>query len=364
MGETSLMDNLFSLSWFLVYTKNKLFLYLPHMMQPRQRALAFLGGVVVLIGLLVVIWQLMPSTPASVAPVATITPPTQNTSSSETVVPDGANMPDGKGKPTTSNGALVASTTQDLPFVDLPGRREGNLCDSGDFICISNTYRNVTVTNPLTVTGTALVFEGRISWKLLLGNGDDRVLASGVIQADHAAQGVPASFTLRSFFPDSMASANGAATLVLFEVSLKDGQPIHTLRVPVRVSGETSTIKVFAAAPATGTDCKQVAPVSIRIPRTSLPIEASLQRLLTLRPTPERPSDINSIPDGTKLLSFSLKDGIATAVFSRELDNGVAGSCLVQGIREQITRTLLQFPSVQKANIIADGKTVDTTLQP
>lgn len=334
------------------------------MMQPRTRALAFLGGIVVLVGVLVLIWRAMPTPPVQ-APV--VTSPTSSSSPLGQGPKGGAvvtssDPSEGKGLPGTTMAAV--STTQDLPFVDLPGRRTGNICDSGDFICVSDDYRNTAVTNPLMVTGTALVFEGRITWRLFLGNGGDRELASGVIQAERAPEGVPAPFTLRAFFPESMAATNGPGTLVLYEVSLKDGQPLHILRVPVRLSAETSTIKIFAAAPRPGNDCIQVVPVSLRIPRTSLPMEASLQRLLTLRPTTERPEDMNAIPEGTKLLSFSLKDGVVTAVFSRELDANIGGSCRVTTIREQITRTLMQFPSVKRVDIIAEGKTADTTLQP
>jgi hypothetical protein len=332
------------------------------MMQPRVRALAFLGGLIVLATMLILIWQAMPTAPAQM-PMGQFTDPKNppGASSGMGIATSTAERPDGKGKPPL---ALGASTTQDLPFVDLPGRRDGNLCDSGDFICISDDYRNATLSNPLTVSGTALVYEGRLSWRLLLGNGNDRELASGVVQAERAPDGVPAAFTIRAFAPDSMTAASGVATLVLFEPSLKDGQPIHVLRVPVRVSNETSAITVFSATPKTGDDCKTLAPMTIRVPKTALPVEASLQRLLLLRPTPERPSDLSMIPEGTKLLSFTLKDGVATAVFSRELDQGIAGSCRVSVIREQISRTLMQFPSIKKVVIIAEGKTEDTTLQP
>ncbi len=333
------------------------------MMQPRVRALAFLGGLIVLATILILIWQAMPTAPAQM-PIGQTTDPTSPPASlgGAGTATSTAEKPDGKGKSTIA--VSTGSTTQDLPFVDLPGRRDGNLCDSGDFICISDDYRNTVLSNPLTVSGTALVYEGRLSWRLLLGNGNDRELASGVVQAERAPDGVPAAFSIRAFTPDSMTAANGVATLVLFETSLKDGQPMHVLRVPVRVSNETSAITVFGTTPKTGDDCKTLAPVSIRIPKTALPVEASLQRLLLLRPTPERPSDLSMIPEGTKLLSFVVKEGVATAVFSRELDHGIAGSCRVSVIREQISRTLMQFPSIKKVVIIAEGKTEDTTLQP
>lgn len=340
------------------------------MIKPQQRLGVFLGGVLVLILALVVIWRTIPTYPVE-APVrvavnqdGTSTTVGMNNgvagSGTSTTARDDQ---DGKDKGTIP-GQSAGSTTQDLPFIDLPGRRNGNNCDSGDFICISKDFQQMTLSNPVMVTGTAVVFEGRLTWKLVLGNGEGTELAAGVVQTDGAPEGMPAPFTIRSFFPPSMAATKGEATLILYEVSLKDGSPIHVLRVPVRLNGETSTIKVFGLGPKTAEDCTTLAPISVVIPKTQFPVEASLQRLLTLRPTAQDPQEVNAIPVGTKLLSLVVKNGIATAVFSRELDQNIGGSCRVTVIREQIRQTLMQYASVKSVQILAEGKTADTTLQP
>lgn len=71
-----------------------------------------------------------------------------------------------------------------------------------------------------------------------------------------------------------------------------------------------------------------------------------------------------SIPSHVKLLSVTADDnGIVTADFDSHLDAGVAGSCRVSAIREQITRTLSQFPEVRGVVISVEGD-VDGALQP
>ena len=55
--------------------------------------------------------------------------------------------------------------------------------------------------------------------------------------------------------------------------------------------------------------------------------------------------------------SLSIENGIATADFSQELRAYGGGSARVRAIREQITRTLTQFPSVREVRIAIEGQT-------
>ncbi|MDZ7843343.1 MAG: GerMN domain-containing protein [Anaerolineales bacterium] len=64
-----------------------------------------------------------------------------------------------------------------------------------------------------------------------------------------------------------------------------------------------------------------------------------------------------------KLLGFTLQEGTATVNFSQEMNAYGGGSARVQSIREQITRTLMQFPSVDEVIIAVEGKT-EGVLQP
>lgn len=58
-----------------------------------------------------------------------------------------------------------------------------------------------------------------------------------------------------------------------------------------------------------------------------------------------------------RLLGLTIRDGVATADFSQELRAYGGGSARVSAIRRQITRTLLQFPSVREVRIAIEGQT-------
>lgn len=64
-----------------------------------------------------------------------------------------------------------------------------------------------------------------------------------------------------------------------------------------------------------------------------------------------------SINQGTSLESLKIQSGVATADFSRELSNGVAGSCRVTSIRSQIERTLDEFAEVRDVVISVELET-------
>lgn len=64
-----------------------------------------------------------------------------------------------------------------------------------------------------------------------------------------------------------------------------------------------------------------------------------------------------------RLLGLTIEQGVATANFSQEMNAYGGGSARVTGIREQITRTLQQFPTVDEVQIAIEGET-DGVLQP
>lgn len=100
------------------------------------------------------------------------------------------------------------------------------------------------------------------------------------------------------------------------------------------------------------------------IPQTPGVARASLNLLLQ-GPTEEEVAQGlgTAIPAGTTLQDIRIENGVAYADFSKTLDEGVAGSAMVTAIREQITRTLMQFPSVTSVVISINGETEDI-LQP
>ncbi|HPP18950.1 MAG TPA: GerMN domain-containing protein, partial [Candidatus Dojkabacteria bacterium] len=60
---------------------------------------------------------------------------------------------------------------------------------------------------------------------------------------------------------------------------------------------------------------------------------------------------------------LSIEDGVARVDFSKELEEGVAGSCKVESIRAQIEETLKQFDNIDSVIISVEGK-VEGILQP
>ncbi|MEO6458215.1 MAG: GerMN domain-containing protein [Chloroflexia bacterium] len=123
-----------------------------------------------------------------------------------------------------------------------------------------------------------------------------------------------------------------------------------------------------------GFDGEQVFEVQRRrIPRTVSVGATALEELLwgpsglnlagfiTALPTPkevlEYPGRQPDWGPRVRLLGLTIKDGVATADFSKEMRAYGGGSARVLLIREQITRTLKQFPAVQEVRIAIEGQT-------
>ena len=62
------------------------------------------------------------------------------------------------------------------------------------------------------------------------------------------------------------------------------------------------------------------------------------------------------IPDGVKVISVKVVDGVAYIDLSKQLQNYGGGSFNAFYIREQIERTLKEFPSIEEVVITVEGK--------
>lgn len=109
------------------------------------------------------------------------------------------------------------------------------------------------------------------------------------------------------------------------------------------------------------------------VPRTERIGTAALEELLWGPPPPNLadfktalplPSDVLSYPGRgagwgprVRLLELTITDGVANANFSREFQSYGGGSLRVSLISQQITRTLLEFPTVQQVVIAVEGQT-------
>ena len=93
--------------------------------------------------------------------------------------------------------------------------------------------------------------------------------------------------------------------------------------------------------------------------------EATVRALLAGLSSEEGQAGLStSIPENVKLLSYVRSGDTVTVTFSKELHEGVAGSCMVEAIRSQIEDTLLQFSGVSRVIIRVDGVPPGEELQP
>ncbi|HEY0736097.1 MAG TPA: GerMN domain-containing protein [Herpetosiphonaceae bacterium] len=116
-----------------------------------------------------------------------------------------------------------------------------------------------------------------------------------------------------------------------------------------------------------------------RVPRTSRIGTAALEELLWGPGPPNFAGFETAIPTPQQVLSYpgrgpfwgprvtlrrlTIENGVATADFSRELAAYGGGSTRVMFIRQQITQTLKQFPSVREVRIAIEGET-EAVLEP
>lgn len=243
--------------------------------------------------------------------------------------------------------------------------------DSG--VPVEETLQNIIVAEPvagdvvefpLVIIGQARVFESVFQYRIL----DDAgvVLAEGHATTDAPGVGVFGSFALSVNY---LEPTTPGGVVEVFSFSAKDDSEQDMVRVPIVFSSDISSqeVSVFFIPRDTFEDtgdCARVIEVARRVPDTVAVAHVALEELLA-GVTPAESEDFFSlIPSQARMRSISIEDGIVTITFVRDSFLGVAGSCMVSGIRAQIEATLLQFSSVTSVIILEEGKTVDEVLQP
>lgn len=111
-------------------------------------------------------------------------------------------------------------------------------------------------------------------------------------------------------------------------------------------------------------DCGLVFPVEREIVKTPAVARAALNELLSGPTMPEGNGGyFTSINPGVKINSLTIVGGVARVDFDQRMDEAMGGSCRVAAIRGQITKTLMQFPTVQSVVISVEGNS-EEALQP
>lgn len=160
-----------------------------------------------------------------------------------------------------------------------------------------------------------------------------------------------------------------------FELLQGDGTVVKRIAVQMLSDEATQHVDVAWAAP----DTQELIVFKQAIERSPQVATAALRELLNGPPDGNAAGATTALPIlheiltyserqpdwdyRVKLLKLTISNGIATANFSKELRAYGGGSARVQMIRQQIERTLRQFPSVQQVVIQIEGQSGDV-LQP
>lgn len=216
-----------------------------------------------------------------------------------------------------------------------------------------------TVESPLVIEGSARVFENVVDWAITTEGGYP--LQSGFFQTDAQDVGEFGDFSERIFLD---ATVTGNVVLEVFTYSAKDGekQDIVTRHITVEETEKVSVNVYFVDPLIQGNDgCGELDVEKRTVLATNNVAELAIKELLA---GPQSEWGVTEIPDQTELNRISISDSIATVEFtSPNITRWSGGACHVTALRKQIEETLLQFPSVDRVEILVNGNSEDI-LQP
>lgn len=131
-------------------------------------------------------------------------------------------------------------------------------------------------------------------------------------------------------------------TVEAFEYSAKDGsvQSLESQTLPF--TAEPIVVKLVLPVE----DCTRFEAFERTVPKTAAMARLLVEALLNDARSP--------FPKGSDVKSVILRDGVLTVDFNERPQN-VGGSCAALAIREAVTRTLRQLPSVKRVVITAGG---------
>lgn len=223
----------------------------------------------------------------------------------------------------------------------------------GTALTLEHPNEGASVTLPLHVSFGGARGDEQLALRLQLADG---TVHERVVRADlgYVVETLPAP------------NIPGAATL---EVARGDGTVVARRELRVAAPEETQTVKV---AWLIAGEHEEIVMQEKSVPRSPQVATAALNELLwgpavdeagyvTALPTPDDVLGYTGRTEGwgarVRLLKLTIENGVALANFSPELRAYGGGAARVSAIRQQIERTLLQFPSVQQVVIAVDGVT-------
>lgn len=193
----------------------------------------------------------------------------------------------------------------------------------------------VEVANPVVVTGRARTFESNVALRVRDARGklitETFTTATGEIGTHSPFRGT--IWVTRD--------PGASITVEALEYSARDGAEQSLVSVKRPFDVELVDAKLYLP----NADCTGVVAQTRRIPK-SISMARLLVEALMAEPAP--------FPKESRVESINLRDGTLTVDFNGRLQN-VGGACAAQMIRQSVTQTLLQLPSVKKVVITAAG---------
>jgi hypothetical protein len=215
-----------------------------------------------------------------------------------------------------------------------------------------NVFINrVTVANPLIVKGRARTFENTVVVRARSGNDVLKEIPATAVGEIGQYNPYTAHVWLTRHPGKEL-------TVEAFEYSARDGSVQSLDSQTVRYTVPPVSAKLHFPAG----DCTRFVEIERAIPK-SISMARLLVEALIDGPTAVEQHGASAVfPRGSAVRSVNLRDGVLTVDFNERLQN-VGGSCAVQAIRESVSRTLRQLPTVKNVVITAGGRE-DLALQP
>lgn len=209
-------------------------------------------------------------------------------------------------------------------------------------------------------------FEGQVG-TVTLYNGENQPLAFGILTATTDWMRLPTRFEAElNFFSTFQDSGK-----LVFKNENAEGSPERDREfvLPVKIAKTLEgavQVKLYFNNNKSAQEylCSEVLPVDRTVESTAAIARAALEELLK-GPTRDEilGGYFSSINPGVKIQKLTIQEGVAEVDFDSALEKNVGGSCRTTAIRNQITKTLLQFPTVKDVVISIDGRKEDI-LQP
>lgn len=206
------------------------------------------------------------------------------------------------------------------------------------------TIDAIDIANPIVVSGRARTFENNVVLRVRDARGK-LLIETTTTSTGEMGQHNPYRATL--WVPRD---PEGRVTVEALEYSAKDGSE-RSLVADTRAY-DVPLIDVRLHLP--DANCTRVAPVARRIPKSVAMARLLVEALLA---EPHGP-----FPQGARVQSVNLRNGVVTVDFNERLQN-VGGACAARMIRESVTATLKELPSV-KSVVITAGGSEKLALQP